>query len=324
MSRSSNALVLALTGLLAGAGCSYQEGLVIEDLTGTVVIPGEFISSGQVVDGVPTQVPDPKLIGPVYLGLYAGSVEANVTTSYPYVSTGPVFDTENTVGDAYPYGGTSIGMLRSTCLEALQCKVATGRFVDYDELLEYVSQYGEVVDFVGDPITTGDDLKNTCMAALDYVEDYQLGLVAVDENGDEVVDENDLDFVLREDGNYEAEFNIWQQEYFEGVPYGAGPDAETQGFTLWGFMDAPAAGDGTFSTCDTSGRNGENPESYSQPVYNMFAMSRDILNRPNNYIRVGDVVSGVQDQAGGNGDIGYIFHDPDETPELWLNFQVEQ
>lgn len=323
MSRLHQALVLASVGLAAGSGCSWEEGLPIHDLTGTVVLPSDFIERTVSEGGLPTQIVDRSLIGPVYLGLYAGTVGEGVTTSYPYVATGPVFDQASSVGDAYPYGGTTIGELRSTCIEALQCRVATGRFADYDALLAHVSRYATVTDYSGDPITTGEQLRQTCMAAFDYTTDLELGLVAVDENGDDVVDDSDLDFVEREDGNFEAEFVIWRQEYFDGVPYGAGDGAESQGFTLWGFMDSPSLNGGTFDSCGGANSiTGQSPESYAEPVYNVSTMARDVLNRPFAYISAPDVVTGVQDEAG-TGNIGYVYDDPDDTPELWLNFQVQ-
>ncbi len=316
MSRTQTNLALLALGLLAGA-CRWDEGLIIENMVGTVVIPADLVTRQQVVNGVPTDVPDVKNIGPVFLGLYPGTVEADVTTTYPYVVTGPAFNLERGVGDAYPYGGTTIGRLGNTCLEALQCRVTTGRFKSYDELLEWVSKFEEVVDYVGDPITTGEELRQTCMAAFDFTTDEELGLVATDRNDDGVVDEMDLDFKLREDGNYEAEFTFWQQEYFTD------PTGE-QGFTLWGFMDAPAVGTGKLGACTDATNFGQNPDSYTQPVYNVAIMPRNVLNAPASYIDPGDVVAGVQDQDGGEGTIGYVYQDPDDQPELWLNFQVVQ
>ncbi|MCB9672649.1 MAG: hypothetical protein H6736_18065 [Alphaproteobacteria bacterium] len=317
MSRTRAVIGSALLALSLGSGCHFDEGIVVENMVGTVVVPSTLLERLQSVGGVPTNVPEPKAIGPVYLGLYGGTVDADVTTSYPYVATGPVFDPTRTVGDAYPYGGTTIGQLRNTCLAALQCRVASNRFTNYDELLDWVNQYEQVVDLNGDPVESGEELRQICMGQYDLTTDAELGWIPPDRNGDEVVDDKDLDFVVREDGNYEAEFTLWQQEYFTS------PDGET-GFTIWAFMDTASVASGEFGSCNENQSFGQNGEAYTNPQYNTAVMYRDVLNRPASYIDAGDIVTGVQDQPGGNGEIGYVYHDPDDIPELWLNFEVTQ
>lgn len=307
-------------GVLFGlsTACSYDEGLLIENMVGTVVIPGDLVERTYNIDGEQLVVRDVRAIGPVFLGLYSGMEPENVVEEYPHPSVGPAFDAAE-VGDAYPYGGITIGTLRSDCLEVLQCATVTGRFKTYDEVVVWFRDYLDepILDWYGNPIETGEQLRNVCFTAFDYASDAELGLVVSDGNDDGVVDDADLDFIEREDGHFEADFTIFQQEWFDNEDTG-------EGFTLYGFMDSPALGDGKFSTCigeNSDEENfGENIDQYNQDfVSGSFA--RTILNRPSNYIGPGDLVSGVQEDTGS---IGYTYETIYDIPELWLNHEVQQ
>ena len=44
------------------------------------------------------------------------------------------------------------------------------------------------------------------------------------------------------------------------------------------------------------------------------------MNRPSIRLSRGDWVAGPQDATG---DYGYIYQSPDDTPELWINWQID-
>lgn len=271
--------------LLAAAlssGC-FDEGLNIVDLVGTVVVPKEAASreiSRPVLkdDGTPEvdvngdpvfateMVEDPRLIGPVYLGLYpAVSVEAEA-----YPSPSGQF--------ALPYGGTTIGDFRVACVESLQCKLISGRYVDWQGIVDwYKDTIGQpIVDDKGNDVTSGAYLQQVCNELYAYTEDVESGItVSADRNDDGKLDAKDLDFVKNADGDYEAPFTIWQQEFFTG-------------FQLWGFMDAPSAENFKFTTCDPE--NGFQVTEYSQD-FRSGTQHKDILTRPTFYIQDDDWVT---------------------------------
>lgn len=315
MNRFPVASLFAVIGCLS-IGCRYDEGLVIEDFNGTVVIPGDLITRTYNVDGTPTDVADARTIGAVYLGLYSGAVGSDVVTTYPHPAVGPAFD-GSTIGNTYPYGGTTIGQMRPVCLEALNCKMVSGRFTDYDALLSWFSDYlgAPVLDWYDQPVESGQQLRELCMATFDYTRDDELGFVASDVNGDGEVTEADLDFVDRGDGNFEAEFTIRQQDYYTN-PEG------TTGFTLFGMVDNAAAGSGEYGSCQDTSQIGQFVTEYSER-FRSGTMLRNVLNRPSSVLSSGDLVSGPQDQEGGTGDVGYIYQDVYDTPELWLNTEVQ-
>lgn len=297
------------------SGCSFDEGLQIEDLIGTVVIPADLVTRDYIIGTDTVSVTDVKSIGPVYLGLFSGVEAEQIVERYPHPKVGPLFGSPLGIGDTYPYGGTTIGEFKNTCLAELNCRLTTGRFVDYDEIVDWFSKNlgQEIQDYNGAPVESGEYLRQTCFAEFNFTNDKELDwIVHSDENHDDTIDAADLDFVVREDGNFEASFTMWQQEYFENK-------AEEEGFTLWGFMDAPAPGGGLFGTCSANNGLGRRIRSYNQD-FRVGAPYRDVLNHPSQYIGVGDVVSGVQDETG---EYGFNYSDIGDIPELWLNFEVQ-
>ncbi len=303
MSNKLNA-ALSLVGALALSGCGFKEGLEISDMKGTVVLPEEALTRTFFhSDGSSETLTDPRLIGPVYLGLYP-SVEEGVQ-EYPYPEVGPVFE-EGTPGDTFPYGGTSIGDIRFPCMESLQCRVVSGRYVDFDAMQSWFSDVLEdpISDAQGEEVTNGDYIAETCFEILHYTSEEEIRLTATDRNEDDVINLKDLDFVDQGDGTWAAEFTLWQQEYFQ--------DEETgKGFTLWGWMDAPSESAYKFNTCDPT-------KGYKDDTYNSdFFAGRpyeDLLNFPSKYITSGDWVSGTP----------YVYQSADdENVTITLDFPAQ-
>lgn len=266
---------LASVALLALSACSFDEGLIIEDMTGRIVVPRAAASrtmpNGETLDG------DVRLIGPVYLGLYP-NVRDDIF-SYPHPEIGPSFS-EDSPGDTYPYGGTSVGDIRYPCLQALVCRTTSGRFVDYDDILNWFNTYYDdtIVDGQGREVQSGEFIRQTCFERLRVTSDEEVRITAYEDvNEDGSLDAQDLEFIENADGDFEAEFKIYQQEFFEG-------------FQLWGWMDSPAEVDGRLNTCD--GTEGFLDAEYA----NRFRGGRpyrDLLNFPSTYLQEGDWVAGT-------------------------------
>ncbi len=263
--------LLPLVPLLGLAACGSDEGLVIEDMTGTIVVPREA-ATREMPNG--ETITDVRLIGPVYLGFYPAV--SDEIFSYPHPEIGPSFN-DDTPGNTYPYGGTSVGDIRYPCLQSLVCRVTSGRFLDYDGILDWFNTYYEetIVDGQGREVRSGEFIRQTCFERLRVTADEEVRIVAhEDRNDDGLITLEDLEFVENADGDFEAEFIFHQQEFF-------------QGFQLWGWMDSPALVDGRLNSCDPSQgfQDGEYTNSFrgGRPF-------RDLLNFPSTYIQEGDWV----------------------------------
>lgn len=317
-------LGLALAaGLLAAlpvtSGCGWDEDLLIHNFKGTVVLPVEaatrtFLRIDEDGNRSEETVTDPRLIGPVYLGLFPSVEPENVIASYPHPEIGPQYKA-GVQGDTYPYGGSTVGDLQYACFEFLQCKVTTGRYASWDDLATWFADVlgTPIVDAAGREIRNGELLRQTCFDLLEVTADYEIGVVAGDRNDDGNVDEADLDFVLSDDGQfYVAEFTIWQQEYFwDQAQEGCTPGVDCRGFSLWGWMDAPDRVSHQFSTCEAT--RGYNELTYDRN-FRGGATFRDVLNQPTQYISRGDWVASE----------GYVWEDLYAQPELKLDFEVTQ
>ena len=282
-----------------GGGCQFDEGLEIQTMTGKVIVPRAAATrTFTLEDGTEQELTDVKLIGPVYLGLFSG-VEEGIER-YPHPSVGPAYQA-GLIGDTYPYGGTTIGDFQFACVEFLKCKVVSGRYQDFDEIVSWFNDtVGETVtDAYGLPVDTGEFLRQRCYEILDVTSDDELRLTNTrDRNEDGVIDAGDLDFVENADGDFEAQFTIFNQDYKDG-------------FSLWGWMDSPSETSYKFSTCDPS--TGYQHNEYNEQFQGGRAW-RDLLNRPSDVITDGDWVSGTP----------HVYTSIDDTVEMRLDFLVGQ
>ncbi len=101
-------------------GACYNEEIPQQNLDGQIVLAGDMIN-------------DPRDAGIVYLGIYEGYDPEQL--GYPYPATGPRVG-DNPIGDALPYGGTSVGSYAYACYRVLRCQVVTGRYDSLESLLE--------------------------------------------------------------------------------------------------------------------------------------------------------------------------------------------
>ena len=279
MKRMSRLLVPALV-----AGCAYQEDLPETDLFGTIRIPIEAsqFEYGEDADKTVT-IDDPRSLGPVYLGVFPSVQEGLYDYTHPEI--GPILNTTQE-GDTYPYGGTTVGRFDWACYQSVICKVVTGRFTDYDDILDYFANTlnDPITDNEGNEVTNGTVFQERCFEVLYGTADYEMLFVGQD----------NLNFEI--DGDYYVATDVEIPQ----VPF-------TEGMAVWGWMDMPSR-TYEFSTCNVS--NGEYQAYYAEEGY-LGTNYIDVLNFPGNYIDPGDWV--VQDAA--------IINDRDQEFDLEIGFQ---
>ena len=112
--------------------CTFEENLPQVDLEGTVRIPVEAatFTLGQNDDA--REVTDARGIGPVFVGAFPSIQKVLYDFAHPEI--GPIVGED---GNTYPYGGNTIGRFDWACYQTLACKVVTGRFSNYDDVLDF-------------------------------------------------------------------------------------------------------------------------------------------------------------------------------------------
>jgi hypothetical protein len=264
------------------AGCAYQEDLPEQDLRGTVRIPIDAIQFdyGEDLDNLES-ITDARGLGPVYLGVFPSVQEG--LYDFPHPEIGPILNT-SAEGDTYPYGGTTIGRFDWACYQELVCKVSTGRFTSYDDILEYFA------DVLGDPVSDSEGVN--VANGIEYQEHCYELLFATDDHEMLFLSETP-DFEV--DGDYLVATDIEIPQ----VPF-------TENMAIWGWLDMPSR-TYEFSTCDND--NGE-VASYYNEFYDKGTNYIDVLNFPGNYIDPGDWV--VQDP--------FLVTDPETDFDLEIGF----
>lgn len=254
-------------------GACWAENLPQVNVNGTVVLPraaatyevpllndvGEVIGSEERTDT--------RFIGPVFLGAFSG-IDTD-TFRYPHPSMGPVLGED--AGDTFPYGGTTVGRFDFACYEALSCRVVTGRFSGYADLLDYFEgQLGNpVTDQYGNEVVEPSTFQQYCFDYFYATSDDEFSFL-----GPEDFQEND-------NGDFEASFTLAQTTLVPGM-------------AVWGYMDAPVIladnpqANGGFTTCDSE-TGGRNSTEYDRDFYE-GAPYYDVLNLPQSYITFGDWV----------------------------------
>ena len=252
--------------LLSVLGC-YQENLPDYDFVGKVVVPKaaatRLISNGE---GGTEEVTDARFIGPVFLGAYSGI--DTLSFPYPHPSMGPILDS-SVPGNTFPYGGTSVGRFDFACYDTLACKVVTGRFTDYNDVLDYFRIIGKpVTDFEGTEIDSSSTFQQQCYYYYHATSDQEMSFIG------------EKSFTENADGDFEADFTMPHTSYHEGM-------------AMWGFMDAPmidttsTINNGTFTTCQETGSHTVTDYNNSTTEGEQVA---DALNSPSNSITAGDWV----------------------------------
>lgn len=271
---------MLMLGLLVG--CGYDENLPSADLTGVVRLPKEAldITLSDPLTGEPMVINDMRGLGPVYLGAFPSVSEGYF--DYPHPEMGPIIDKDQ-VGDTYPYGGTSVGRFDWACYQTLVCKVVTGRYQSYEEIIDFFTNVlnAPITGPSGEEITDPEIFQERCYDAYYITSDDELSFL------------NDAnDFVDK--GDYiEAEVTIPHVNWVEGM-------------ALWGWMDMPSY-EFNFATCDSEG--GQLYTRYAESFY-QGTNRTGLLNSPSDFIDSGDWI--VQDAP--------IITDPTEEFVLELGF----
>lgn len=264
------------------SGCAYQEDLPEVDLLGTVRIPAAAtqFEYGEDVDNL-TIIDDARAIGPVYIGVFPSVQEG--LYDFPHPEIGPILNT-SAEGDTYPYGGTTVGRFDWACYQELACKISTGRFTSYDEILEYFENVlgDPVSDSEGFEVGSGVEFQEHCYELLFATADYEMFFIA-----------EEPDFTLEGDYLVAKDVEIPQVTY-------------TKNMAIWGWVDMPSR-TYEYSTCDVG--NGELFTYYNEE-YDKGTNYIDVLNYPGNYIDPGDWV--VQDPV--------LVTDPDADFDLEIGF----
>lgn len=266
---STQRTALLLSGLLF-VGCAYEEtALEHFDLNGVVRIPAEAAEITVTVTDPETAIPTDKLLaqdvrnlGPVYLGVFASIDES--LFDYPHPEIGPVLSGNSL--EVYPYGGTTVGRPDFACYQALRCKVTTGRFESYDEIIQYFAEELEqpILNQFGEEVTSALEFREWCYQTMFLTSDNELPFLALD----------GADFELR-DGYWEADATIYHSYFKEGA-------------VVWGWMDTPSRSY-NYASCNTD-TWGWNLFYYDQD-YRTGATEAGILNTPDNFIDLGDWIS---------------------------------
>ncbi|MSQ00842.1 MAG: hypothetical protein EXR71_02990 [Myxococcales bacterium] len=259
-------------------GCANPEVINDGDVEARVVIP-RLAATRTVVaaddpdgDGVyaytTRELTDPRLLGPVYVGAY-GAID-NISFRYPHPSMGPIIS--GGIGDTFPYGGETVGRLDFACYELVSCKVTTGRFKGYADLLDHFrNNLGiPMKDGFGKEVVTPEAMRAWCYDYFSATSDEEMAFIG----------EDALDFTVEGD-NYVADITLHHTNRIEGM-------------SLWGFMDAPELNaiqsdvNGAFTTCGQD--FGREVDEYNSE-FNEGSSFFDILNHPSTYIQYEDWVA---------------------------------
>jgi hypothetical protein len=285
---------LASAALLAGCK-NTEEGLEHFDLFGKVRIPAEAaeititVTETDEEAGTATETDvqlgsDVRNLGPVYLGVYP-SIDDSLF-EFPHPEIGPVLS-EGAL-DSYPYGGSSVGRPDFACYEMLRCKVTTGRFTSYDDILDYFANelQNPIVNQFNEEVTSDIEFREWCYETMFLTSDSELPFLAMD----------GADFELKGD-YWEADATIYHSYFREGA-------------VVWGWMDSPSRSY-KFASCDTSlwGWN----QFYYAEQYNTGATEAGLLNSPANYIDRGDWIAAEGD----------LLNKPTDNFEVTLGFHYE-
>jgi hypothetical protein len=271
-------MLTALT-LMHLQGCTFNEDLNYYDLTGTVKIP---IAATQFVYGFDDEeqlIDDIRGMGPVYLGVFPSIQEG--LYPFPHPEMGPIL-AEGQDGNAYPYGGNTIGRFDWACYEQLVCKVVTGRYSDYNDILDF---FGTVLDdnvrtYDGHIVGSGDEYRERCFEYEYAAGDQEMLFVGV--------------------RNFEVEGDYLVAEAsIPHIPF-------NEGMQVWGWIDMPSPSF-EFNTCDPSVGDTVN---YYNESYDLGTNAIDVLNYPGKYIDFGDWIAQTP----------FTITDPSEPFELELGF----
>jgi hypothetical protein len=327
---------IVMLGLLTG--CEYDEKLPQQDLKGKVRIPKAALTSLTLIDDegyeflkdgvihlrdwseedsieylldeagnkvtLDIGVDMLGLLGPVYIGAFPSIEEGHYDFKHPEM--GPILDADFP-GDTYPYGGTTIGRFDYGCYEQLVCKVVTGRYTSFDEVLDFFR------DTVQNPILGPDGEEVT--SGITYQEECF--------EGQYLTSEEEISFMDSEPFETDDSLGDYFKPYFKDIDKNKNSDDDDfyeadviiphtfveKGMAIWGWVDMPSE-KFSFASCDESA--GDYFYRYSEQFYTGTNFP-NVLNYPGLYIDGGDW---VVDEAA-------IVTDPDKDFVIELSYKYE-
>lgn len=241
-------------------GCAYDEGIGEVDFFGTIKIPAAASKFIYGLGDEAVEIDDLRGMGPVYIGVFP-SVQDDLY-SYPHPEMGPIL-AEGQDGNTYPYGGNSLGRFDWGCYEQLVCKMVTGRFESYADIIDFHA------NVLNDPIKTIDGQSITSEA--EYRE--RCFEITFSTSDDEMLFIGERDFTL--EGDYlVSDIEIPQVVFKEGMQ-------------VWAWVDMPSPSF-EFNTCAAGvGQT----QSYYNEYYQVGTNAIDVINFPGKYIDEGDWIS---------------------------------
>ena len=244
--------------------CTFDEELPHQDLKGTVRLPKEasqFLYGGLSSEEEQIVIDDPRGFGPVYLGVFP-SIQDGLFP-YPHPEMGPIVN-EGQDGNTYPYGGTTIGRFDWACYQSMVCKTVTGRYKDYNDLLDFHNNVLEqpLLTAEGHQVTSSAEFQERCFELMYSTGDQEMLFV-----------------------NPETSFELVGEEWVAEIEI---PHVlAKEGMVVWGWIDMPSV-TFDFNTCNSE--QGATVSYYDQR-YETGTNYADVLNFPGKYIDNGDWVS---------------------------------
>jgi len=301
--------------VLSGCG-NFDEGIRERDISGVIRIPVEaletlelvnpegdtIVAGGHIVeeqdngdldefDSIMDQL---GLLGPVYLGSFPSIEDGHY--AYPHPEMGPILDPSEP-GNTYPYGGTTVGRFDYACYKQLRCKVVTGRYAGFQEIIDFFKNVVQepIKGPDGNEVLSGATYQEHCFTTEYVTSDDELSFVDEEPNED-VKPYFKPYFRLNEEGShYIADVTVPQTLFVEDME-------------LWGWVDMPSASY-NYATCNTE--VGAYNYRYTEQFYEGSSFP-ELLNFPGTYIDKGDWVAEP-----------VVISDPDEKFTIDFNFHFE-
>jgi len=190
-----------------------------------------------------------------------------------------------------------VGRFDYACYKPLRCKVVTGRYAGFQDIIDFFADVVQEPIFGpdGEEVTSGATYQEHCFTT-EHVTSYdELSFVDEDPNED-VSPYFKPYFKLNSEGTYyEADVTIPQTLFIEDM-------------ALWGWMDMPSARY-NYASCNTEA--GASYYRYTEQFLKGSSFP-ELLNFPGNYIDAGDWVAEP-----------VLVSDPDKKFTIDFNFHFE-
>lgn len=292
--RTNPCTFLFLSLSLAAAGCEFDEGINVHDVSGTITVPKSI-------------APEAQDIGMIYIGLYSG-VDQRLGYTSPIAA--PAASTAG--ADAFPYGGTSIGSFMTRDVREV-CSVISERDIRDEgssweldfEILQFPFHEGTAAWAWMDTLGTGNPYTS-CDRGNGWYGYFQIEVTPIE--------------VTQAGTQWKVVFDDTGLPFPETIPGGAGQrrllDADGQYWQVTGYDEIEPSVT-VFDIYDNGGRPGMSgpaqPALISEEQLQYYGSHfQDVLNFPGKYIFPGDVVT----------DEAFVLENLPDRIELTLDTEV--